>query len=76
MIGSVRSLRFAGASGPVGPPLGGIGQRLYVAGVLTNTPENLVRWIQNAPAVDRRARCQTSASPTATPSISLATCTL
>jgi cytochrome c2 len=41
-----------GAEGLVGPPLTGIAQRAYVGGVLTNTPENLVRWIQNPPAVD------------------------
>ena len=41
-----------GADGLVGPPLTGIAERAYVGGVLTNTPENLVRWIQNPPAVD------------------------
>jgi putative membrane protein len=41
-----------GAAGLVGPPLGGIGARAYVAGVLTNTPENLARWIQSPRAVD------------------------
>ena len=41
-----------GAEGLVGPPLQGIGQRAYVGGVLTNTPDNLVRWIQDPPAVD------------------------
>lgn len=42
----------AGANALVGPPLAGIGNRMYIAGVLSNTPENLVRWIQNPPAVD------------------------
>lgn len=41
-----------GAAGLVGPPLGGIGARAYVAGVLTNTPENLARWIQAPREVD------------------------
>jgi cytochrome c oxidase assembly factor CtaG/cytochrome c2 len=41
-----------GAAGLVGPPLGGIGARAYVAGVLTNTPENITRWIQSPQAVD------------------------
>jgi putative membrane protein len=41
-----------GAAGLVGPPLGGIGARAYVAGVLTNTPENLARWIQAPQDVD------------------------
>jgi putative membrane protein len=41
-----------GAAGLVGPPLGGIGARTYVAGVLTNTPEHLARWIQSPQEVD------------------------
>jgi putative membrane protein len=41
-----------GAAGLVGPPLGGIGARAYVAGVLTNTPENLARWIRSPQEVD------------------------
>lgn len=40
------------AFGRVGPPLAGIGNRFYVAGVLPNTPANMVRWIENPPAVD------------------------
>lgn len=42
----------SGASGLVGPPLSGIGNRMYVAGVLQNTPPNMIRWIENPPAVD------------------------
>lgn len=42
----------SGASGLVGTPLSGIGSRVYIAGVLQNTPENMVRWIENPPAVD------------------------
>lgn len=41
-----------GAIGLVGPPLSGIANRVYIAGVLTNTPENLMRWIQDPPAID------------------------
>ena len=41
-----------GATGKVGPPLAGIVERAYVGGVLPNTPQNLIRWIQNPPAVD------------------------
>jgi cytochrome c len=41
-----------GAHGLVGPPLAGIANRVYIAGVLTNTPENLIRWILNPPTVD------------------------
>ena len=41
-----------GADGLVGPPLAGVGGRAYIAGVLTNTPEHLVRWIVNPVGVD------------------------
>jgi cytochrome c len=40
------------ARGLVGPPLTGIGARMYVAGVLPNNAENIVRWIQDPKAVD------------------------
>lgn len=40
------------AHGLAGPPLSGIASRIYIAGVLRNTPENMMRWIQNPPAVD------------------------
>jgi cytochrome c len=36
----------SGAVGHVGPPLDRFGERAYVAGVLANTPPNLVRWIR------------------------------
>ncbi len=35
----------AGADGRVGPPLDHYAERMYVAGELVNTPDNLVRWI-------------------------------
>ena len=41
-----------GADALVGPPLKGVAQRTYLAGRLQNTPENLVRWIENPPAID------------------------
>lgn len=41
-----------GARGRVGPPLAGIAGRSYIAGVLTNEPENMVRWIQDPRGVD------------------------
>jgi len=41
-----------GADALVGPPLGGIGGRMYIAGILTNTPEHMVRWIVDPPALD------------------------
>jgi cytochrome c2 len=40
-----------GADGLVGPPLDGIGRRLYLAGHLPNTPENMMRWLQHPPQV-------------------------
>ena len=42
----------AGANGLVGPPLAGIANRMYVGGVVTNTPDNLIRWILNPKAID------------------------
>lgn len=42
----------AGAHGTVGPPLGGIALRTYIAGVLPNTPDNMLRWLEDPPAVD------------------------
>jgi cytochrome c len=41
-----------GANSLVGPPLTSISQRTYLAGILQNTPENMVRWVYNPPAVD------------------------
>jgi len=43
---------IAGANATVGPALEGIAGRVYIAGVLTNTPDHLVRWIQDPKAVD------------------------
>jgi cytochrome c2 len=39
------------ASGNVGPPLDRIADRTYIAGMLRNTPANLVRWIREPQAV-------------------------
>ena len=41
-----------GAVGLVGPNLAGIAERVYIAGRLTNTPDNLVKWIEAPRAVD------------------------
>ncbi|MBS0644139.1 MAG: c-type cytochrome [Proteobacteria bacterium] len=35
-----------GADGQVGPPLNGLRHRVFIGGVLPNTAENLVAWIQ------------------------------
>ncbi|MEZ4869288.1 MAG: c-type cytochrome [Caldilineaceae bacterium] len=39
-----------GARGLVGPPLTGVGERAYIAGVLPNTPDDMVLWIMNPQA--------------------------
>ncbi|WP_460451164.1 c-type cytochrome [Alsobacter sp. SYSU BS001988] len=35
------------AESQVGPPLDGLGERLYLAGVLWNTPDNLAAWVRH-----------------------------
>jgi cytochrome c1 len=42
----------ANAHGIVGPPLEDIGRRVYLAGILPNTPEHMVRWIMEPQLVD------------------------
>lgn len=41
----------AGPFGRVGPDLGGVGKRAYIGGSFPNSPGNLVRWLQNPPAL-------------------------
>ncbi|HEX8189498.1 MAG TPA: c-type cytochrome [Pyrinomonadaceae bacterium] len=41
-----------GADALVGPPLSQAASRSYVGGVLTNSPENMMRWIRDPRAVD------------------------
>ena len=36
---------IAGANGLVGPPLTLMGKRIFVAGLLRNTPQNLAAWV-------------------------------
>jgi putative membrane protein len=45
---------ISGAAGLVGPPLTGIASRHYIAGVLTNTPDNLMRWLEDPKAIDEK----------------------
>jgi cytochrome c2 len=40
-----------GARGRVGPSLAGFAGRGYIAGVLPNTPDNLVWWLRDPPEV-------------------------
>jgi len=44
--------RVPGAEAIVGPNLHGEATRAYIAGVMPNTPENMIRWIMNPPAID------------------------
>lgn len=46
------------ADGTVGPPLSGFGSRFYIAGVLQNTPGNLVRWIAHPRKCNPGTRCR------------------
>ena len=39
------------AIGLVGPPLGGIAARVYLAGHILNTPDNMIMWLRNPQAV-------------------------
>lgn len=43
---------IVGANRHVGPPLTGIGKRLTIGGVVPNTPENMVRWLQDPQQFD------------------------
>ena len=40
------------ARGTVGPPLTLVGKRVYLAGFLPNTPENMARWISEPQEID------------------------
>jgi mono/diheme cytochrome c family protein len=46
---------IVGANAPVGPPLKHIGTRGFIAGVLPNTPQNMVRWIRHPQAVSPKS---------------------
>jgi cytochrome c2 len=40
------------AHGLVGPPLTGVRDRMYIAGMLPNGPDNLIHWIRDPKAVN------------------------
>jgi cytochrome c len=40
------------ARSKVGPDLSGVASRVYIAGVLTNSPDHMVDWIRNPQAID------------------------
>ncbi len=42
---TIPGIRFP--RGVVGPPLGGMAQRAFIAGQLPNTPDNMMKWIQD-----------------------------
>jgi cytochrome c2 len=42
-----------GARGMIGPPLNGIASRTYLGGQLPNTPDNLLRWIEDPQSIER-----------------------
>lgn len=42
-----------GAKALVGPTLDRVASRLYIGGVMPNTPDNMIRWIQDPQGVDR-----------------------
>lgn len=44
----------ADAQGNVGPPLDGVARRVYLAGVVPNTPDGMTRWIRTPRAFDPR----------------------
>jgi mono/diheme cytochrome c family protein len=46
---------IVGASAPVGPTLEGIATRQFIAGVLPNTRENMIRWLMKPLEVDPRS---------------------
>lgn len=53
--GCISCHEIPGVVGPrirVGPPLDGIAERQFIAGVLPNTPQNMVRWIRRPQEVD------------------------
>jgi cytochrome c1 len=38
----------------IGPPLDAYLRRLYIAGVIPNTADNLIRWLKSPPSIDPR----------------------
>jgi len=50
---------IVGAHGVVGPPLGSFARRTFVAGLLPNTPSNLVRWLRDPQGLEPRGAMPT-----------------
>ncbi|MBA1155631.1 cytochrome C [Microvirga sp. Marseille-Q2068] len=45
----------SGPQGRVGPTLQAYAARIYVGGVVPNSPDNLIRWIENPRSIDPRS---------------------
>lgn len=43
----------SGATGLVGPPLSNIADRIYLAGQLPNTPDNMKKWIRAPQSIEK-----------------------
>lgn len=44
-----------GSKGQVGPDLSTVAGRVYLGGVITNTPDNMIEWIMNPRAIDPKS---------------------
>jgi mono/diheme cytochrome c family protein len=44
-----------GSAGQVGPNLSGLAGRVYLGGVVNNTPDNMIQWIVNPREIDERS---------------------
>jgi cytochrome c2 len=44
-----------GPGGQAGPSLSGVASRIYLAGTVLNTPENMIRWIVDPKQVDPKS---------------------
>lgn len=44
-----------GANAPVGPPLERMGSRAFIAGILPNEPQEMIRWLRSPQAVNPRS---------------------
>jgi cytochrome c1 len=49
---SIPGIRSPAAASRVGPPLDAFARRLYIAGMLPNTPEQLARWVYDPLAIN------------------------
>jgi cytochrome c len=45
---------ISGAHGLVGPPLAGFGNRMYIAGILPNAPDNLMHWVKDPKSINAK----------------------